>query len=94
MITIFNRKELISTYEMKKQGEIRALLDAEGIDYSVRVINRNSPSPFAAGSRARTGTYGEKLELEYEYTIFVRRRDYENARFVLHGMESGRNSRS
>jgi len=85
MITIFNRKELISTYELKKQVEVRDLLDQFKIPYSITVINRKSPSIFEAGSRARTGTFGEKLSLEYQYIIFVRKTDYEKAHAVLNG---------
>ncbi len=85
MITIFNRKELLITYEMKKQSEVRELMARNHIPYSIRVINRKSPSPFGAGSRARTGTFGENLQLEYEYTIFVKRADYEKANAVMNG---------
>ena len=83
MITIFNRRELISTYDMKQQAEICGRLAEKKIPCQVRVINRKTPSPMAAGSRARTGTLGEKLELEYQYTIFVRKSDYEYAAFAL-----------
>lgn len=85
MITIFNRKELISTYDMKKQAEVRDLLSQFKIPYSIKVINRKSPSPFDAGSRARTGTLGENLQLEYQYIIFVRKEDYDKADAVISG---------
>ncbi|SEU25485.1 hypothetical protein SAMN05443270_3991 [Lacrimispora sphenoides] len=85
MITIFNRKELISTYDMKKQVEVRDLLNQFKIPYSINVINRKSPSLFGAGSRARTGTFGENLKLEYQYIIFVRKTDYEKAYAVING---------
>lgn len=83
MITVFNRKELISTYDKKKQAEVRDLLSQFKIPYSINVINRKSPSPFGAGSRARTGTFGENLQLEYQYIIFVRTVDYEKADAVI-----------
>ena len=79
MITWFNRRELVSTYDMKTQSRVRELLAAEGIDYQIRVVNRKSPSPLGAGSRARTGTLGEKPELAYEYTIYVKKTDYDRA---------------
>jgi len=85
MITIFNRKELIMTFEMKKQAEVRELMARNHIPYSIRVINRKSPSLVGAGSRARTGTFGENLQLEYEYTIFVKKADYEKATAILNG---------
>lgn len=85
MITIFNRKMLISTYDMKKQEEIRNLLGQFKIPYSINVVNRKSPSPFYTGSRARMGTFGENLKLEYQYTIFVKKADYEKAYAIISG---------
>lgn len=83
MITIFNRKELISTFDMKKQSEVRELLAQKNIDYTIKTINRKSPSPIDAGSRARTGTLGENLDCEYEYIIFVKKDDFEAARNII-----------
>ncbi len=57
MILTFNKKELVSTFSMKSQVEIRNALQAAGIDYKCKVINRNSASPFS-DSRVRTGTFG------------------------------------
>ena len=34
MITIFNRKELLVTFDMKRQGNVRDILSANGIDYN------------------------------------------------------------
>ena len=64
---------------MKRQSDVRDILRANGIDYTVKVLNRKSPSPIAAGSRARTGTLGEDLSKEYEYKIYVHRDDYKKA---------------
>lgn len=36
MITIFNRKELLSTFDMQKQAELRQLLEQNGIEYCVQ----------------------------------------------------------
>lgn len=83
MITLFNRKELVTTFDMKKQGQLRELLQANGIDYRVKVINRGSPSPFDAGARARTGSFGQSMALSYEYKIYVKKADYERALSLL-----------
>lgn len=83
MLTIFNRKELVSTFSAKRQAKARQLLDENKIDYSVKVINRRSASPMDAGSRARTGTLGEKLDAEYNYIIYVHKKDYEKAAYVI-----------
>lgn len=79
MITIFNRKELMVTYDNKQQADCREKLGAASIHYKVKVINRRSPSPFVAGDRARSGSFGEKAELENEYIIYVAKEDYEKA---------------
>lgn len=81
MITIFNRKELLSTNEMQRQAQAGQRLADSGIDYHVKVINRNSPSPLAAGSR-----FGEKLEFAYTYIIYVKRTDFSRARAVIGGV--------
>lgn len=85
MITIFNRKELITTYEMKEQARIRTVLSQNGIDYKISTVNRKSPSPAASGSRARTGTLGENLNLAYEYKFFVKKEDIEKAKEIIYG---------
>ncbi|KEZ86207.1 hypothetical protein [Lacrimispora celerecrescens] len=85
MITIFNRKELIITFGMQRQAKIRELMAQYSIQYSIKVINRKSPSPFDAGSRARTGTFGENLQLEYEYILYVKKIDYKKANAIIDG---------
>ena len=74
MITIFNRKELLITTDMRRQGDVRDILSANGIDYTVRVIN-----PQGARSRARYGSFGVNSDYSYEYKIYVHKKDYEYA---------------
>lgn len=83
MITIFNRKELTITFSMKKQAQVCDILWSNNIDYRIKIINRKSPSPFSAGTRARTGTLGENLERSYEYIIYVKKQDYEQGLYLL-----------
>ncbi len=82
MLTIFNRKELISTLSMKHQSEIRKELQVNGIKYKCKVINRNSASPFSS-SRVRTGSLGQNMDIAYEYTFFVHKQDYERAKNLI-----------
>lgn len=84
MITILNRKEVCVTFDMARQAEVRNILQGAGIDYTVKTVNLKSPSPIVAGSRARTGTFGENLNLECEYRIFVHKDDYEEALHLIH----------
>ncbi len=79
MFTIFNRKELISTFSMKAQSEISRKLQTKGIKYKCKVVNRNSASAFSS-SRARTGTLGQNVDRTYQYVFYVYKKDYDRAR--------------
>ena len=83
MLTIFNRRELLITFDMQKQAVIRSLLAQNKIDYTVKTVNRKSPSPFSSGSRARSGTFGENLQFEYEYIIYVHKSNYDIAKAII-----------
>lgn len=79
MLTIFNRKELTITFSMEEQSKIRTKLQENNIDYKCKVINRNSASPFSS-MRSRTGSFGQKLDMGYEYIFFVSKDDYDKAK--------------
>lgn len=83
MITVFNRKELLVTYDMKRQSEIRTILGDYKIDYDVKVKNLLSSSPMRAGARTYTGTHGVDLTKSYEYKIYVKKTDYERAVLLM-----------
>lgn len=83
MITIFNRRELLTTYDMAQQAQVRAALDAAGIPYKVRVVDRKNGQAMLAGSRARTGSFGENMAMVYEYTVYVAKEDLERAQLAL-----------
>lgn len=77
MITIFNRRELINTSDMKRHSEIRSLLALNGIDYIVNVLNMGRN--YMHGRNTIMGTFGANMEFSYMYKIYVRKRDYEYA---------------
>lgn len=79
MITIFNRKMVFASFSMESQAEIRNILDANGIKYYVKVVNRRSASSFGNGTRSRTGSFGEDSSYTYEYMIYVHKKDFESA---------------
>lgn len=80
MITIFNRKEVCTTYSMQEQSEIRSLLAQQGIKYSIKTINRKSPSPM-------TGSFGEDLSKMYEYIFYVHKDDIEKAKHIVYSRD-------
>lgn len=82
MIAIWNRKELINTFSMKQQSDIRNMLASNHIDYVCKVIDRNSPAAMS-DMRARTGTFGQNLENVKNYIIYVHKTDFERAKELL-----------
>ncbi len=83
MITIFNRKELLITYDMKKQSEVRTTLQNHNIKYDVKIKNLLSPSIFSRSGRTYIGSRGVDLTNSYEYKIYVKKSDYEEAVVLL-----------
>ena len=83
MVNLFNKMELFSTYSIKEQANITQLLETNGIDYKINVINRKSPSPLGRGTRAETGTFGENIDNMYQYVIYVSKKDFERAKGVI-----------
>lgn len=76
MITIFNRKELLCTFDMKKQAEVRDILWKFDIPYEVRVSDR--ADIFLGGTVANP-----QAEHQTEYLIYVKKEDYEKALFLV-----------
>ena len=68
MITIFNRKELIITYDTAIQSKVRDILASNNIDYIIKVRNVH---PYALNLRS------------YEYKIYVHKKDYEYAGYLI-----------
>ena len=58
MLTIFNRTELITTMDMQRQANIRSVLSANGIAYTVRTENLQGSSAFGGRSRGSSGSFG------------------------------------
>ncbi len=82
MMTPFNRRELTVTHSMQRQGEIRALLAANGIDYQLKTRGQDD-SLTRVDVRARTGSAGVNPDYQYLYTFYVHKKDYENARHII-----------
>ncbi|MBQ1281664.1 MAG: hypothetical protein IIY16_05420 [Oscillospiraceae bacterium] len=74
MITIWNRRELLTTQSMEKQADVRRILSRHGIDYRIKTVSRGSTSVFSAPDRARSGSIGS--EYACTYIFYVRKADY------------------
>ena len=82
MVTIFNRRELSLTLSMERQAEVRAILSTNGIDYQVKTTNLQNQQTLDS-RRAHAGSSGIFSDHSYEYKIYVHKRDYEKAKYLI-----------
>lgn len=82
MITIFNRKELTTTFSMEQQAKVRNILSQNNIKYIVKTVNRTTSSVLGT-TRSKTGTLGQNIKLSYEYIIYVHKNDYDKAKSII-----------
>ena len=78
-MNFFNRRELITTFNLDQLERIREQLRVAGIKYYIKIVNRRSPSTFNVGNRSHTGTAFEKMKYEYTYYLYVHKNDYNKA---------------
>ena len=83
MITLFNRAELLITYDLNRLNQVRDALAQAGIDYQFRTKDLTSPSALSGGSRARSGNFGINQGAQLEYQLYVRKEDLPQAQSLL-----------
>ena len=74
MIHIFNRKELMITYDQREVNHLRELLLANRIDYRIKIVN----STMGAG-RNRVSL----LHRQEQQIVYVHKQDWEYAMHLL-----------
>lgn len=82
MITVFNRKELLVTLDMKRQADICEVLSSKGIDYAVKTTIFKVQLQLECKGRVR-GNYGIDQKYSYEYKIYVRKEDFDRASSLI-----------
>lgn len=78
MLTIFNRRELLVTLSLERQAEVRKILSANGIDYTVKITNRQGGI-----QRANMWSAGFNQNFSWEYKIYVHQKDLEYALHLI-----------
>ena len=78
MITIFNRRELVSTFDTAEQARIRTVLAQAGIDYVYKMADQSF-----RGARSRGGAYLDCVSNTIQYTFYVHKSRWEEAAFMI-----------
>lgn len=79
MITIFNRRELVTTFSMEKQARLRDILSQNDIPYRIK----SDSHPSGSYTRGRTGSFGQNSAYACQYTIYVHKSGYEKALHLI-----------
>ena len=83
MLTIFNRRELVTTFSVEEQNRVRDILARNHIDYRIKTVNPTARSTVAGNGRARTGSFGIDMDCAYQYYIYVHQKDYARAQTLI-----------
>ena len=78
MIHIFNRRELLLTGSMERQAKVQDILAANGIECFVK-----AKCQVGGFSRSRTVVPGMRADALYQYYIYVKKGDYEKAKYFI-----------
>ena len=81
MITVFNRRELLVSYDLRQVSDLRELLRANRIECVVKVTGPRSPASMGAG-RNRMYSFGHDRNSD-RYTVYVHKTDWEYAMYLL-----------
>ena len=79
MITLFNRAELLITYDLNRFNRVRDALAGAGIDYTYRTKD------LASHNRGRDGAFAIDQDARVEYKLYVRKDELDRARQFLRG---------
>lgn len=82
MMNLLNRKEIYLTYSMNEQSKIRNILSQNNIEYYIKTIIE-CLLHLLIGNKKQAGSYGQSTDLNYEYIIYVHKKDYEQAKYAI-----------
>lgn len=83
MITIFNRKNVYTGFDLKRFSAIRTMLADNHIPYTFSTKNQMGQWTGRGTLRGRTGSLGQPSDTMYEYEVFVHKNDYEEAMYLI-----------
>lgn len=74
MITIFNRKELLVTYDLSRLSTVKMILRTHDIPYHTKIFNND---------RHRNGVFPSHFKYQIEYKLYVKKIDYPKAVYLI-----------
>ncbi|MGI6332567.1 MAG: hypothetical protein ACOX1Y_12655 [Zhaonellaceae bacterium] len=73
----FNKGDVYIGYSLEELSKVRAILEQEGIKYSYKVVDHSG------WGRGRTGSFGLNMDYQKQYTVSVKKSDFEKAKHLV-----------
>ena len=79
---LFNKEDVYIGYSTEELAKVIDILEKEGIKYSHKVLNRSGQWSGRGTRRGMSGSYGMNMDYEKQYTVYVHRKDFDNAKYL------------
>ena len=83
MFTFFNSESLWIGTDMNRLSQIRSILDNNSIKYKYKVKNHLGQWNGRGTTRGTMGSLGNSIDQMYQYEIFVYKKDFEQAKYLV-----------
>ena len=77
----WNKRDLYVGYDLKEYNAIKTILSVNQIKFDCKAVNRGGYG--LNNRRSYSGTFGESPALENTYYISVKKKDYDQAVFLI-----------
>lgn len=78
MVTLFNRKELMTVFSMKRLYALQAALDTAGIPYHTKFA-----TPLGRVGGRNRGSIFQEPDSAHDFKLYVHRNDYDRAKQAI-----------
>ena len=77
MFLLFNSEDVYLGYSLDELSKVRECLSLDNIKYDYKVVSHSSRS------RGRFGSLGINMNYEKQYCVYVKRKDYKRAKYLV-----------
>jgi hypothetical protein len=83
---LFNKESVYIGYSIEELSKVRDTLEKEGIKHSYKVVNRSGQWLGRGTRRGEFGSFGMNMNYEKQYAVYVHRKDFEKAKYLVNSV--------
>lgn len=80
----FLKEEIYVGFSMKELAKVRNILDQENVKYTIKVTDSFGQSVGPGTVRGNVGSFGVDSNYEKQYSVLVKKKDAEHAKYLVH----------